>query len=192
MLQHYDSWVTYMNDTLGHDTKKGELTLVIGTVKSRADWTIAAFCNIHTKKSMSLGVQAMSFASTKGHLSRATSVTGLRMRREGHLYIKPSPESASPEQDVSSAATSPASDVINQCISTKRCKIRRRFGIVRHVVAGAGYHHLPEQDEERRAAGGEGIFAEENEGAEGVWLDMESKVSARSQCTRSSSEVFLC
>ena len=191
MLRHYDSWVTYMNDTLGHDIKEGELSLIIGSVKTDADWTLAAYSNIHTKTSMSLEVQGANIVSAKGHISQAKSVTGLQMRREGDLYHKTSPEAASSKRDTSSPAiptTSAAASTFspatahtakddNQCISLIRLKVRRRLGIVRKVVAGAGYHQLPRRDGEKGGAEGDGVGMDEDLYAEeGTWPDAKSEV----------------
>ena len=191
MLQHYDSWVAYMTDTLGHDIKKEELSLVIGSVKTSPDWTLAAFSSIHTKTSMSLEVQGANIVSAKGHVSQARSVTGLQMRREGDLYHKTSPEATSSECDPSSSAipataavastlpsaTAPTADDTNQCISLIRLKVRRRLGIVRQIAAGAGYHQLPRRDGEKGGAGGDGVIVDEDSDAEeGAWLDVKSEV----------------
>ena len=191
MLQHYDSWVAYMTDTLGHDIKKEELSLVIGSVKTGADWTLAAFSNIHTRSNMLLEVQAANIASAKGHVSQARSTTGLRMRREGDLYHKTPPEATSSEGDLSSSAisatsaapassfptTAPTAGDANQCISLIRLKVRRRLLILQKVIAGAGYHQLPRRDGENSGAGGDGVVVDEDlDDEETAWLHVKSEV----------------
>ena len=206
MLRHYDSWVTYVTETLGHDMEKGELALIVGWVRTKADWTTAAFSNVHANTKVSLGAQAVNIASVEGRVSRSMSVTGLQMRREGHLYKKMPLNTVSSNQDMTSPATSTPSPVVptaspailtsssattlsspavaaassdaNQCIFLMRLKVRRRFRIVRQVVAGAGYHRLPKRDDERGAAGGGGFVVDEDV-EESVWLDVKTEVSAR-------------
>ena len=194
MLRHYDSWTTYVNDTLGHDIKKEELSLIIGSVKTSADWTLAAFSNVHTKTSMSLEVQAANVASAKGHVSQGKSVTGLRMRREGDLYHKTPLEATSSKRGPSSSAipaasaatstsptTAPTTDGANQCISLIRLKVRKQLGILRKIVAGAGYHQLPGRDGRKDAAGGDGAAADEDSDVEeDTWLDAKSEVRVMS------------
>ena len=206
VLRHYDSWVTYVKEILGHNMEKEELVLIIGWVKTKADWTTAAFNNVHANTKVSLGAQAMNIASVEGHVSHSTSVTGLQMRREGHLYKKMPANTVPSNQDTTSPATStPSSAALtaspdiptsssaaalsspaiaaaasdaNQCIFLMRLKIRRRLRIVRQVVAGAGYHRLPERDDERGAAGGGEVVVNEDT-EENVWPDVKTEVSVR-------------
>ena len=205
MLRHYDSWVTYVKETLGHDMEKEKLALIVGWVKTKADWTTAPFSNVHANTKVSLGAQAMNIALVEGHVSHTMSVTGLQMRREGNLYKKMPSNTVLSNQDMPSPATSMPSPVVptpspaistsssvtalsssaiaaaasdaNQCIFLMRLKVWRRLGIVRQAVAGAGYHQLPKQDDERGAAGGGGVVVDEDV-EENVWLDVKTEVSA--------------
>ena len=180
---------------LSHDIKKEELLLIIGSVKTGLDWMLVAFSNIYTKSSMSLEVQAANIVSAKGHVFQARSVTGLRMRREGDLYRKTSPETTTSSENnisfpatsatfaatsTSSSATASTADDANQCISLIRLKVQRRLGIMRKVVVGVGYHQLPRRDGEKDGVGGDGITVDKDPDAEeDSWLDVTSEICGK-------------
>ena len=105
VLRHYDGWVAYGKRPLGHDMEKEELVLIVGWVKTKADWTTAAFSNVHANTNVSLGAQVMNIASVEGHVSHSMSVSGLQMRREGHLYKKMPSNTVPSNQDTTSPAT---------------------------------------------------------------------------------------
>lgn len=67
----------------------------------------------------------------------------------------------------------------NQCIFLKRCMMKRRI-LFNRIVAGAGPHRLPRQEDRRSGQAGEGLMAaqSDNEGdEEGYLSDIETEVS---------------
>ncbi|GJE97248.1 hypothetical protein PsYK624_134640 [Phanerochaete sordida] len=133
VLQHHESWCTYVRDVLRLPVKPAAIVMVSGWVKTGPDWAVAAFSSSSSSTSASLkgGVGGSAGAGAGGE--HTSSEDGSPMHREGEQYAAKDPEPAAPRAR-------------DQSIFIKRFKVRRRLGIVRTVVAGAGYHRLPRGD----------------------------------------------
>ncbi|EKM58891.1 uncharacterized protein PHACADRAFT_191205 [Phanerochaete carnosa HHB-10118-sp] len=120
-----------------------KIVVVYVWVKTEADWAAAAFSNTSTSFSGSLKASAGSIAGAEMGGSHSSSVSGPEMHRHGQR------EAGSTRRD--------------QCVLVKRLKVRRRFMLPRKVVAGAGYHQLPDPWAARDGLGGEGVIVLEAE-----------------------------
>ncbi|EKM50282.1 uncharacterized protein PHACADRAFT_130967 [Phanerochaete carnosa HHB-10118-sp] len=73
------------------------------------------------------------------------------MQRQGRKYLASTPNA--PQTELKR----------DQCVLLKRYMLRRRLRVLRKVVAGAGYHRLPDSGDARRSSGEEGVLAREVE-----------------------------
>ncbi|GJE97235.1 WD40 repeat domain-containing protein [Phanerochaete sordida] len=130
VLRHHDSWCTYVRDVLRQNVKPSAIVMVSGWVKTDPDWAAAAFSNVSSRRGASLTAGAGSSASVDAGFEQTDSVDGPEMHRHGEHYLGLGPGT-------------PGLPARDQSVFLKRYKVRRRLGIVRTVVAGAGYHRLP-------------------------------------------------
>ncbi|GJE94292.1 WD40 repeat domain-containing protein [Phanerochaete sordida] len=161
MVREHENWHTYATETLGHRVSQEDIVLVSGWVKAPADWATAAFSRRSTANEVYAKGQITQFFGLSLTRSRHKSHSGPQMERSGTKYPK--------------EATSDAPK--DQCVFVKRYKIKKRLGIVRIMVAGAGSHVLPPEDGGTDAARGmaassdpEASVALFNEG-EGKYVD---------------------
>lgn len=151
IIRHHHTWHAYARDDLFQDIKLEDIVVISGWVKTEADWVVAAFSNTSTSSSGSVEAHAGGVAGFKAEGSHTTSVTGPKMHRHGERYLE------------SASGAGLADAKRDQSVFVKRLKVRRRFVVWRKVVAGAGYHRLPEPGDARGASGEEGITAREVE-----------------------------
>ncbi|GJE94295.1 WD40 repeat domain-containing protein [Phanerochaete sordida] len=145
MLREHASWHAYARDAVGHRVAPQDVVLVSGWVKAPADWATAAFSNARSTHKLSLGAQVGQFFGFSVGASRVKSYTGPPMERRGAWY----PDTARPDAPR------------NQCVFVKRYKVKERLGIVRVMVAGAGYDNPPTgHDDDAGDTRGSKLFAE--------------------------------
>ena len=119
-----EPWVVYPG---GPGPGQGKnVVLISGWVKAPADWAAAAFSNTHRKYELSLKGQVGRLLGMQLSGSRARTHSGPEMQRHGAKYPKTAGRSATKDQ----------------CVFIKRYMVRKRLGIVRELVAGAGYDEL--------------------------------------------------
>ncbi|GJE94288.1 WD40 repeat domain-containing protein [Phanerochaete sordida] len=123
MIREHENWHAYAQGDVGHRVEPGEIVLVCGWVKAPADWATAAFSNSSSTRGMSIGGQIAQFFGLSLSGLRRRSYSGPPMERCGTKY----PDTAD------------TNDPKNQCIFVKRYKIKKRAGLVRVILAGAGY-----------------------------------------------------
>ncbi|GJE94301.1 hypothetical protein PsYK624_104700 [Phanerochaete sordida] len=148
MTLEHDNWHAYARGTLGHRIDQEDIVLVSGWVKAPADWATAAFSTHNSTNQLSAKGQI-------GHLfglgflrSRHKSYSGPEMERSGAKYPKKA-----------------GSDALkDQCVFVKRYKIKKRLGIVRIMVAGAGSHAFPPEDDGSGADGPTALSSDQNLG----------------------------
>lgn len=88
------------------------------------------------------------------------------MHREGTLYPRTPTDSTD--------GNKPSTD---QCIFLKHCELKWH-GVFKKIVAGVGYHQLPENKHGGSTAGGGGVtVAQEEEEGKGLSLYFESEMS---------------
>ncbi|GJE89906.1 WD40 repeat domain-containing protein [Phanerochaete sordida] len=137
--RHYDRWLAYARDDADHDVKHGELIVVTSCVKTTPDWAACVFSNRSSGSHISFEGNAGGAASVSAGASRQMSVTTKPIQRRGRLYnAEGRPAKAAHERG-------------DQCVIIKRLKVRRRWFF--RLVASAGYHRLPDPDDERGSAG---------------------------------------
>ncbi|EKM56571.1 uncharacterized protein PHACADRAFT_66257, partial [Phanerochaete carnosa HHB-10118-sp] len=151
ILRHHDEWYAYARGILRQDVKREDIIMIIGWVKTEADWAAAAFSNTSTSSSVSVEGHAAGVTGLSMGTSHTTSVTGPMMQRQGenHVANAPSPASAVPKRD--------------QSVLVKRYMVRKWLGVLRRIVAGAGPDRLPDPGDERNGSTEEGILADEVE-----------------------------
>lgn len=151
IVRHHHTWHAYVRNDLLQDIKPEDIVVVSGWVKTEADWVVAAFSNASTSSSGPIEAHAGGAAGLKAEGSHMSSVTGPKMHRHGERYLRNAsvPSSADAKRD--------------QSIFVRRYKLRRRFIVLRKVVAGAGYHRFPDPGDGRGASGEEGIMEREVE-----------------------------
>ncbi|EKM58906.1 uncharacterized protein PHACADRAFT_191217 [Phanerochaete carnosa HHB-10118-sp] len=117
-------------------------------VKTEADWAVAAFCNVSTSSSASVEDDARSIAEVRVGWSQSRSVTGPRMQRHGQYYLP------------DASLLRPAEPTRDQCVLLKRCKLRKRLGILK-IFVGAGHRRHPDVGKGRGGSGDEGLVPRE-------------------------------
>ncbi|EKM56580.1 uncharacterized protein PHACADRAFT_141343 [Phanerochaete carnosa HHB-10118-sp] len=170
ILRHHDEWYTYARGILRHDVKREDIVMIIGWVKTEADWAAAVFSNTSTSSSVSIEGRGGGVAGMGMGTSHTSSVTGPTMQRQGENYLAnaPGPVPAVPKRD--------------QSALVKRYKVRKWLGVVKRVVAGGGYHRLPDGGDERGGSAEEGISAQEmGDVDEKSILDMWNEVLTKHQ-----------
>ena len=178
ILRNHNRWYRYARETLGQDIKPEDLIVVSGWVKTDADWAAVAFSNTSTSYSASVEGHAAGVIGLELSHSRASSVAGPKRHRQGQNY------------SLKSLSSSPADSAHDQCAFLKRSMVRRRLGIVRKVVAGAGYYQPPGHDDDRSTAGGVGVIADEYEDdGEGAWQIVENEVSLGLWCLPKTADI---
>ncbi|EKM58844.1 uncharacterized protein PHACADRAFT_248941 [Phanerochaete carnosa HHB-10118-sp] len=106
-----------------------------------------AFSNLTTKRHAALQGKAGPFAGFRILGSRTRVQSGPKIHRQGLRYPRSTNEP-------------PAELERNQSIFVRRYKIKRRFMVLKTIVAGAGYHQLSEDRSEGDAR--DGLMAEDN------------------------------
>jgi hypothetical protein len=147
ILKYHEQWHAYARDIVHHRVSPDAIWLVSGWTKTFPDWKATAFSNFHAKHQTQLGVQAGGAAGADAHYGRSTAVSGPHLRRQGPLYSDMSTSTSSTERDM------------NQCAFVKSYRVKRRFGLVRELVAGAGPYEPPGSGDRRSAGYGEGVEA---------------------------------
>lgn len=84
MKKHFNDWVKIFKQK-GFDNKALNLVLVRGTVKTTADWTVAAFQNTDKEKSLELSGTLMTAASLSATLSKESKKRPGVEERSGRL-----------------------------------------------------------------------------------------------------------
>lgn len=133
VLRHHESWCAYVRDVLRQSVKPSAIVMVSGWVKTGPDWAAAAFRNTSSRRSVSAKTSAGGSASVDAGFEHTDSVDGPTMHRHGEKYLD-------------AGLGNPALRARDQSVFIKRYKVRRRLGIVRAVIAGAGDHRLPPGD----------------------------------------------
>ncbi|EKM56565.1 uncharacterized protein PHACADRAFT_92278 [Phanerochaete carnosa HHB-10118-sp] len=146
IIRHHNEWYAYAKDVLDLDIQRESIVVVIGWVKTEADWATVAFGNTSTSSSVSLEGRAAGVVGAGVGTSRSSSTTGPTMRRQGKDYSASAPDSAR-----------------DQSVFLKRLKMKKRFGLLKEIVAGAGYHRLPDRGDGRGGSAAEGIAAREGD-----------------------------
>ena len=131
MIRQHEQWCTYLRDDLGQDISPDDVFLVSGWVKTSADWAAMAFSSFVSKHYASVQGQAGRFVGLELFRSRTRVQSGPKLHRQGSIY---------PRKE----GTNPADLDQDQSIFLKRYKLKRRFIILKTIVAGAGYDRLPD------------------------------------------------
>ncbi|EKM59084.1 uncharacterized protein PHACADRAFT_249277, partial [Phanerochaete carnosa HHB-10118-sp] len=147
IIRNHDKWYAYVKGVLGQDIKPEAIVVVHGWVKTEADWTAAAFSNTSTSSSVSLEGQVGGVAGLDMGTSHTSSMTGPTMQRQGE-YLE------------DTSIPRPVETKRDQSVFVRRLKMRRRFGFLKKIVAGAGYHQLPDPGDAKGASGG-GVVTQE-------------------------------
>ncbi|EKM59058.1 uncharacterized protein PHACADRAFT_86540 [Phanerochaete carnosa HHB-10118-sp] len=147
IMRNHDKWYAYVKGVLGQDIKPEDIVVVRGWVKTEADWAAAAFSNTSTSSSVSLEGQVGGVAGLDMGTSYTSSMTGPMVQRQGE-YLEDTSVPHPPEAKR------------DQSVFVRRFKMRRRFGFLKKIVAGAGYHRLPDPGDARGGSGGGGIMAQ--------------------------------
>ena len=127
MLRQHERWFTYVRDDIGHDIRPEEVVLISGWAKTSADWATTAFSNSTTSHYVSLQGQVGKFIGLELFRSRSRAQSGLRMHRQGLKYPR-------------AEGTPLVKLARDQCIFVMRYKVKRRFKLLKKIVAGAGYN----------------------------------------------------
>ncbi|EKM58887.1 uncharacterized protein PHACADRAFT_248999, partial [Phanerochaete carnosa HHB-10118-sp] len=151
IFRNIRAWHAYAKDVLGLDIKQEDLVVVSGWVKTTADWAETAFSNTSTRSSGSLEGHVGGVARVEVGGSYTSSVMGPKMHRHAEHYSSKTFGSHSAEFRR------------DQCIFLKYYKVLRRLLLPPKLVAGAGYHRLPDLGDGRGASKGEGVALEELE-----------------------------
>lgn len=155
MARQHEHWCAYARDNLGHEVEAEDIVLVGGWVKTSADWAAMAFSNLMKKHYASLSAKVGGFMGVELLASRTRVQSGSKLHREGAAYSK---RRETRSEDVNR----------DQSIFLRRYKIKRRLGLLKTVVAGAGYDQLPGQDGEDSTTA---ILAEERAPFDGIkWV----------------------
>lgn len=132
MLRQHEHWCAHVNDVLEHEISPGEIVLVGGWVKTSADWAAMAFSNILRKHHAALTGKAGGLIGVEFFGSRTRVQSGPKVHRKGSRYPR---RGGVPETELER----------DQSMFLRRYKVKRRFGFVKSIVAGAGYDRLPEE-----------------------------------------------
>ncbi|GJE94313.1 WD40 repeat domain-containing protein [Phanerochaete sordida] len=130
VAKHHESWLMYAR-SLGCEVSEEDVFLVGGWVKTSADWKATAFSNHATKKSLSLKGAVSGMLGLGFHGSDSRSDYGAKSHRQGTKYRNNNDKP--PQNDLSK----------DQAVFLKRYKVKRRLGVLKTIVAGAGYDQLP-------------------------------------------------
>ena len=154
MLQHLNDWHSYARDVLGHDVRKDDIVLVCGWTKAAADWRAEVFSHWRTSAHVSIHANAPGVAGGEVGSTRRRNSELSEMYREGELY----------HQGATSHHIGLEDRKKDQC-AFLQCYRTKRRGVVlpRKIVAGAGYHYLPDSEDDRSGAYGEGLVAMQDE-----------------------------
>ncbi|EKM56568.1 uncharacterized protein PHACADRAFT_253776 [Phanerochaete carnosa HHB-10118-sp] len=169
ILRHHGEWHKYAKGKLHQDVKRGDIVMICGWVKTEADWAATAFSNTSTNTSISVGVQAGAVAGANAGASNTSSTTGPTMRRQGENYAKASGPAVKPSDTPTNASEVVANvpglilpePTRDQSVFVRRYKVETRLGVLKEVVAGAGYHRLPDAGDGRGDSAAEGIVGRE-------------------------------
>lgn len=135
MVLNHHGWHSYARNVLGLDIKPQDVVLIVGWHKTRADWANAVFINSSTTQAASLQSTVGGNAAGLGvSHTRQGSHMGPQLHRQGQNY------EADPPPDASAEATK------DQSAFVKRYRLLTRLWLVKKLVAGAGYHQLPDGD----------------------------------------------
>ena len=145
ILQHHEQWHTYVRDVLHHRVEPSEIRVVGGWTKTFPDWQVTAFSNFHTKHRTQLGAHVGSIAGADVHYGRSKVLSGPKLRRQGPLYSETSSSASEDEQQVA------------HCVFMKGYQVKKRLGLVRELVAGAGPYKPPRHEDRRSREYWEGI-----------------------------------
>lgn len=150
IAQNYSKWHAYARDVLGHDIEEDDIVVISGWVKTKADWAVNAFSNTSTSSKGSFDIHASGIAGAQAGFEHSRSTTGPKMHRHGVHYSE------------TVSCSSPTEAEHNQCIFLKYYKVQRRLiGLPPKIIAGAGYHQLPDAGDGRGGSGEEGIVESE-------------------------------
>ena len=130
MIRQHEQWCNYVRDVLKQVVNPEDVFVVSGWVKTSADWAVAAFSNFVSKHYASVEGQAGGFVGFGLFRSRARAHSGPKMHRQGSKYPR----------DEGRTLAELAKD---QSIFLQRYKLKRRFLVLKTIVAGAGYDRLP-------------------------------------------------
>ncbi|GJE94334.1 WD40 repeat domain-containing protein [Phanerochaete sordida] len=131
MARQHEQWCAYVRDVLKQRIDDEEIVLIGGWVRTSADWATMAFSKQAKKHSASLKGQGGGLLGLEIFGSRMRAQSGPSAHREGSKYPRAKHGGADAAFDE------------DQSIFLTRYKIKRRFGVVKMLVAGAGYHTLP-------------------------------------------------
>lgn len=140
MVRQHEHWCAFVRDTVRVDVRPEEIVLVSGWAKSSADWAAAVFSNTSTRHEASLQAQIGRFVGLELFHSRARTLSGPRVPRQGSKY----PRRADTDEVLSQ----------DQCMFVKRYRLKKRLGVLHHIVAGAGYDEPPVDREGGHDEGG--------------------------------------
>ena len=141
MIRQHEQWCNYLRDVLKQVINPEDVFLVSGWAKTSADWAVAAFSNLVSKHYTSVEGQAGRFAGFSFFRSRTRAQSGPKMHRQGSKYPR----------DEGRTLTELEKD---QSIFLLRYKLKRRFLMLKTIVAGAGYDRLPDHGRGNNAGGG--------------------------------------
>ncbi|EKM58865.1 uncharacterized protein PHACADRAFT_136001 [Phanerochaete carnosa HHB-10118-sp] len=125
MARQHDSWYTFARTD--HLVEPEDIVFVSGWVKTPANWATAAFRDTSKTREVSLKGQIWQFVGLKLSASTTKEYSGPPMHRQGSKYPKRAGRNSTRDQ----------------CVFVKRIKIKKRLGIVRVLIAGAGHDKLP-------------------------------------------------
>ena len=148
MVRQHEQWCTYVREVLKHEVKPEDIVLINGWVKTSADWAAAAFSNLVSKHYMSIQSQASRFIGLELFRSRARAQSGPKMHRQGSKYPRGKGRTLA-ELDK------------DQSVFLQRYKLKRRLGILKTIIAAAGYDRLP--DHGGGGDAGDGLLAEDGQ-----------------------------
>ncbi|GJE94291.1 WD40 repeat domain-containing protein [Phanerochaete sordida] len=133
MIREHDNWYTYAKEKLRHRVDQEDIVLVSGWIKAPDDWATAAFSTLSSRNQLAVKGRIAQLFGLSLSRSRHKSYSGPPMERSGERYPKEAGSNAPKDQ----------------CVFVKRYKIKKRLGIVRIMVAGAGSHNLPSGNDDR-------------------------------------------
>ena len=177
MLRHHHEWCEYARTTLGQRVRPQDVVLVTGWTKTSADWKAVAFTRSSMGYHAGLQGHALGFgAELRG--ARTRELEPPKMHREGVLYPRAHTDTTSSAEEAvsrtaaapadssstskSTALSSPNGQQKDQCMFLNRYMTKRR-GLFKKIVAGAGPHRLPGQEDGKSERGEEGLMAVQEE-----------------------------
>ena len=86
MRSHHHEWHEFARDVLDVDVRPEQVVLVVGTIKTAADWKAVALSHLQSDSHASLTANAANFGGAGLSTTFSREVKPSRVRREGVLY----------------------------------------------------------------------------------------------------------